>query len=47
MASLGENHGYSGWVVSLHSRHLELHGRKKEAEDLKRRSNLIPTGQSL
>ena len=46
-ATLGENHSYSGWVMLLYSRHLELHGRKKEAKDLKLRANLILTGQSL
>ena len=45
--TLGESHRYSGWVMSLYSHHLELHGRKTEAKDLKRRADLILTGQSL
>jgi hypothetical protein len=46
-ATLGKSHSYSGSVMSQYSRHLERHGRKQEAKDLKRRADLILTGQSL
>ena len=46
-ATLGENHSYTGWVTLQYSRHLERHGRKKDAKDLKRRADLILTRQSL
>ncbi len=46
-ATLGKDHSYYGSVMLLYSRHLQLHGRKKEAKDLRRRADLILTGQSL
>jgi tetratricopeptide (TPR) repeat protein len=46
-ATLGDNHSYSASVMLQYSRHLELHGRKQEAKELKRRADAILTGQSL
>jgi len=46
-SSVGENHSYSAHVMLLYSRHLQLHGRKKEAKEMNRRGTLIMNGQNL
>jgi tetratricopeptide (TPR) repeat protein len=45
-AKLVSNHSYRGRVMLMYSEHLQSRGRKREAKDLKRRAEMILTGQA-